>query len=54
MFYDISFGFGIFFLNLLVGFLSPFVHTELESSNGSMLLTKDSDDFKPFIILLLE
>uniref|UniRef100_A0A2P2MGB7 Protein RER1 n=1 Tax=Rhizophora mucronata TaxID=61149 RepID=A0A2P2MGB7_RHIMU len=53
-FYIISYGLGIYILNLLIGFLSPLVDPELEASNGPLLPTKDSDEFKPFIRRLPE
>lgn len=53
-FYIVSYGLGIYLLNLLIGFLSPLVDPELEPSNGSLLPTKDSDEFKPFIRRLPE
>ncbi|KAL6494817.1 Protein rer1a [Orobanche gracilis] len=53
-FYIVSYGLGIYVLNLLIGFLSPLVDPELEPSNGPMLPTKGSDEFKPFIRRLPE
>ncbi|KAL1833771.1 hypothetical protein DCAR_0103883 [Daucus carota subsp. sativus] len=53
-FYVVSYGLGIYLLNLLIGFLSPLVDPELEPSNGPMLPTKGSDEFKPFIRRLPE
>ncbi|KAF5745724.1 protein RER1A-like [Tripterygium wilfordii] len=53
-FYIISYSLGIYLLNLLIGFLSPLVDPELESSNGHLLPTKGSDEFKPFIRRLPE
>ncbi|KAJ8763368.1 hypothetical protein K2173_002251 [Erythroxylum novogranatense] len=53
-FYIISYGLGIYILNLLIGFLSPLVDPELEPSNGPLLPTKGSDEFKPFIRRLPE
>ncbi|CAK9142548.1 unnamed protein product [Ilex paraguariensis] len=53
-FYIIIYGLGIYILNLLIGFLSPLVDPELEPSNGPMLPTKGSDEFKPFIRRLPE
>ncbi|KAJ7978350.1 Protein RER1 [Quillaja saponaria] len=53
-FYIVSYGLGIYLLNLLIGFLSPLVDPEVESSNGSLLPTKGSDEFKPFIRRLPE
>lgn len=54
-FYIVSYGLGIYMLNLLIGFLSPLVDPELEPSDGGPLLpTKGSDEFKPFIRRLPE
>ncbi|PHT92718.1 Protein RER1D [Capsicum annuum] len=53
-FYVVTYGLGIYVLNLLIGFLSPLVDPELEPSDGPMLPTKGSDEFKPFIRRLPE
>ncbi|EFH62478.1 hypothetical protein ARALYDRAFT_319835 [Arabidopsis lyrata subsp. lyrata] len=53
-FYIISYALGIYVLNLLIGFLSPLVDPELDASDGPMLPTKGSDEFKPFIRRLPE
>lgn len=53
-FYVISYGLGIYLLNLLIGFLSPLVDPELETPTDSLLPTKGSDEFKPFIRRLPE
>ncbi|KAL2460114.1 Protein RER1B [Abeliophyllum distichum] len=53
-FYIIVYGLGIYILNLLIGFLSPLVDPEIEPSDGPMLPTKGSDEFKPFIRRLPE
>ncbi|KAG9449685.1 hypothetical protein H6P81_009650 [Aristolochia fimbriata] len=53
-FYIISYGLGIYILNLLIGFLSPKVDPELEVMDGASLPTKGSDEFKPFIRRLPE
>jgi hypothetical protein len=53
-FYIVSYGLGIYILNLLIGFLSPLVDPELEPSDGPVLPTKGSDEFKPFIRRLPE
>ncbi|WCJ35201.1 Rer1 family protein [Euphorbia peplus] len=53
-FYVVSYGLGIYLLNLLIGFLSPKVDPELEVMDGASLPTKDSDEFKPFIRRLPE
>ncbi|XP_074275415.1 protein RER1A-like [Silene latifolia] len=53
-FYIIVYALGIYLLNLLIGFLSPLVDPELEPSDGPLLPTKGSDEFKPFIRRLPE
>ncbi|XP_073286575.1 protein RER1B-like [Primulina huaijiensis] len=53
-FYIVTYGLGIYILNLVIGFLSPLVDPELESSDGLVLPTKGSDEFKPFIRRLPE
>ncbi|XP_071731499.1 protein RER1B-like isoform X2 [Rutidosis leptorrhynchoides] len=53
-FYIISYGLGIYILNLLIGFLSPKVDPELEALDGASLPTKESDEFRPFIRRLPE
>ncbi|XP_026662190.1 protein RER1A-like isoform X2 [Phoenix dactylifera] len=53
-FYIVTYGLGIYLLNLLIGFLSPIVDPELEVSDGPALPTKGSDEFKPFIRRLPE
>lgn len=54
-FYIVSYGLGIYLLNLLIGFLSPKVDPELEAHNdGPTLPTRGSEDFKPFIRRLPE
>ncbi|CAA6671259.1 unnamed protein product [Spirodela intermedia] len=54
-FYIVSYGLGIYLLNLLIGFLSPKVDPELEVLNdGPSLPTRGSEDFKPFIRRLPE
>ena len=53
-FYIVSYGLGIYVLNLLIGFLSPQVDPELEGMGGASLPTKGSDEFKPFIRRLPE
>ncbi|XP_075511253.1 protein RER1A-like [Primulina tabacum] len=53
-FYIVTYGLGIYILNLVIGFLSPLVDPELESSDGPVLPTKGSDEFKPFIRRLPE
>ncbi|XP_010060967.2 protein RER1B [Eucalyptus grandis] len=53
-FYIVTYGLGIYILNLLIGFLSPKVDPELEVQDGASLPTKGSDEFKPFIRRLPE
>ncbi|KAI3968620.1 hypothetical protein MKX01_028770 [Papaver californicum] len=50
----VSYGLGIYLLNLLIGFLSPKIDPEMEVSDGASLPTKGSDEFKPFIRRLPE
>jgi len=50
-FYIVTYGLGIYLLNLLIGFLSPQVDPE---SEGPALPTKGSDEFQPFIRRLPE
>mmetsp|Transcript_20866 Transcript_20866/g.66074 ORF Transcript_20866/g.66074 Transcript_20866/m.66074 type:complete len:193 (-) Transcript_20866:26-604(-) len=50
-FYIVTYGLGIFNLNLLIGFLSPQVDPELE---GPRLPTKQDEEFKPFVRRLPE
>lgn len=53
-FYIVTYGLGIYLLNLLIGFLSPIVDPEIEGLDGASLPTKGSDEFKPFIRRLPE
>ncbi|KAK9028853.1 hypothetical protein V6N11_025990 [Hibiscus sabdariffa] len=55
-FYIVSYGIGIYILNLLIGFLSPKVDPELELEHLDevSLPTRGSDEFKPFIRRLPE
>ncbi|XP_059633795.1 protein RER1B-like [Cornus florida] len=53
-FYIVSYGLGIYILNLLIGFLSPKIDPELEALDGASLPTKGSDEFRPFIRRLPE
>ncbi|CAI0392318.1 unnamed protein product, partial [Linum tenue] len=53
-FYVVSYGLGIYVLNLLIQFLSPKIDPELESLDGASLPTKTSDEFRPFIRRLPE
>ena len=49
--YIITYGLGIYVLNLLIGFLSPQMDPETE---GSVLPTSRDDEFRPFIRRLPE
>ena len=51
-FYIITYGLGIYLLNLLMGFLSPQVDPEME--DGPSLPTRGSDEFRPFVRRLPE
>ncbi|KAK8517504.1 hypothetical protein V6N13_127673 [Hibiscus sabdariffa] len=51
-FYIITYGLGIYLLNLLMGFLSPQVDPEME--DGPSLPTRASDEFRPFVRRLPE
>ncbi|KAL6224859.1 hypothetical protein ACLB2K_003714 [Fragaria x ananassa] len=54
-FYVVSYGLGIYLLNLLIGFLSPQVDPEiLDLSDGPSLPTRGSDEFRPFVRRLPE
>ncbi|OIV89165.1 hypothetical protein TanjilG_25817 [Lupinus angustifolius] len=54
-FYVVTYGLGIYILNLLIGFLSPQVHPEaLELSEGPTLPITGSDEFRPFVRRLPE
>lgn len=54
-FYLVSYALGIYILSLLMGFLSPLADPETESSSdGPVLPTRGSDEFKPFIRRLPE
>ena len=50
-FYIVTYGLGIFNLNLLLGFLSPQIDPE---SEGEVLPTISNDEFKPFVRRLPE
>lgn len=50
-FYIVTYGLGIFNLNLLLGFISPQVDPETE---GLELPTTSTDEFKPFVRRLPE
>ncbi|XVF59363.1 hypothetical protein PTKIN_Ptkin07bG0269700 [Pterospermum kingtungense] len=51
-FYIITYGLGIYLLNLLMGFLSPQVDPEMQ--DGPTLPTRGSDEFRPFVRRLPE
>ncbi|KAH0449976.1 hypothetical protein IEQ34_020668 [Dendrobium chrysotoxum] len=53
-FYIVTYGLGIYLLNLLIGFLSPIVDPVMEGMEGASLPTSVSDEFKPFIRRLPE
>lgn len=53
-FYIVSYGLGIYILNLLIGFLSPQVDPEVQDSGGPSLPTSTSDEFRPFVRRLPE
>ncbi|KAK6922690.1 Retrieval of early ER protein Rer1, partial [Dillenia turbinata] len=53
-FYIVSYGLGIYVLNLLIGFMSPKVDPELEALDGASLPTRGSDEFRPFVRRLPE
>ncbi|KAJ6288709.1 hypothetical protein OIU76_024651 [Salix suchowensis] len=51
-FYIITYGLGIYLLNLLIGFLSPQI--DLDINDGPTLPTRGSDEFRPFARRLTE
>ncbi|XP_023518143.1 protein RER1A-like [Cucurbita pepo subsp. pepo] len=54
-FYIVSYGLGIYILNLLIGFLSPQVDPEiLDLHDGPALPVRESDEFRPFVRRLPE
>lgn len=54
-FYIVSYGLGIYILNLLIGFLSPQVDPEiLDLNDGPALPVRESDEFRPFVRRLPE
>ncbi|XP_043708196.1 protein RER1A-like [Telopea speciosissima] len=54
-FYIVSYGLGIYILNLLIAFLSPQVDPEIEDlSDGPTLPTRGSEEFRPFVRRLPE
>ena len=50
-FYIVTYGLGIYNLNLLIGFISPQVDPE---TDGPALPTKSDQEFKPFVRRLPE
>jgi len=50
-FYIVTYGLGIFILNLFIGFLTPL---EEFDSDGPLLPSNDTDEFKPFVRRLPE
>ncbi|XP_010270832.1 PREDICTED: protein RER1A-like [Nelumbo nucifera] len=54
-FYIVSYGLGIYILNLFIAFLSPQVDPEIqELVDGPTLPTRGSDEFRPFVRRLPE
>ncbi|GMH06397.1 hypothetical protein Nepgr_008237 [Nepenthes gracilis] len=54
-FYIVSYGLGIYVLNLLIAFLSPKVDPEIQKlTDGPTLPTRGSDEFRPFVRRLPE
>lgn len=54
-FYIITYGLGIYILQLLIAFLSPQVDPEIHSlSDGPALPTRGSEEFRPFVRRLPE
>lgn len=53
-FYVVSYGLGIYILNLLIGFMSPKVDPELELLDGPSSPTTYTNEFKPFVRRLPE
>ncbi|CAK9144204.1 unnamed protein product [Ilex paraguariensis] len=54
-YYIITYGLGIYILQLLIAFLSPQVDPEIqELSDGPSLPTRGSDEFRPFVRRLPE
>jgi len=51
-FYIVTYGLGIYNLNLLLGFITPQIDPELEE--GPELPTKSDQEFKPFVRRLPE
>lgn len=52
-FYIITYGLGIYNLNLLLGFMSPQMDPD-QTEDGPDLPTKESQEFKPFVRKLPE
>lgn len=55
-FYIITYGLGIYILQLLIAFLSPQVDPEIQelTEDGPSLPTRGSDEFRPFVRRLPE
>uniref|UniRef100_A0A2P2JKU4 Protein RER1 n=1 Tax=Rhizophora mucronata TaxID=61149 RepID=A0A2P2JKU4_RHIMU len=53
-FYIVTYGLGIYLLNLLIGFLSPQIDPEIHNQDGPTLPTRGSDEFRPFVRRLPE
>lgn len=55
-FYIITYGLGIYILQLLIAFLSPQVDPEIQelAADGPSLPTRGSDEFRPFVRRLPE
>lgn len=55
-FYVVSYGLGIYILNLLIAFLSPQVDPEIQelTDEGPTLPTRRSDEYRPFVRRLPE
>ncbi|KAJ4714348.1 Protein RER1 [Melia azedarach] len=53
-FYIVTYGLGIYILNLFIGFMSPSIDPELEALNTAALPTRGSDEFRPFVRRLPE
>jgi hypothetical protein len=52
-FYIVTYGLGIFLLNLFIGFLSPMTDAN-DGEGGPLLPTNDKDEFKGFVRRLPE
>eukprot|EP00993_Chasmostoma_nieuportense_P005108 NODE_5744_length_616_cov_18.400818_g5580_i0.p1 GENE.NODE_5744_length_616_cov_18.400818_g5580_i0~~NODE_5744_length_616_cov_18.400818_g5580_i0.p1 ORF type:complete len:195 (+),score=59.67 NODE_5744_length_616_cov_18.400818_g5580_i0:43-585(+) len=53
-FYIITYGLGIFLLNLFISFLSPQTDPDLEEDADQVLPTRSDDEFRPFVRKLPE